>query len=219
MHIPKYIANMDFLQDSEKSIVATNGKYDMKNFSNHEIDTILNVIENTRHKYPKRFQGIGLANESWIIKYKPRYILFEIIIQKYSTSINPLDKFAVAMAYSTKGAYFRKDAIKFFEMSKPFVPDFILLEFLSFLPLSVYSTFTKIYESEREYKKAISCVKKARLFGGFGNSYFSEKIEELRKKEEHPPKKYNRKRPEDSIEFEKDVVEATKKIIEKYDLP
>ena len=43
-------------------------------------------------------------------------MLWEILIQLYEDSENPIDKFACALAYETKGALFREKALQKFEV-------------------------------------------------------------------------------------------------------
>lgn len=108
--IPKYMSDMEWYQDSEQSIV-TDGRYDLKRFSKHEADTVYHVINVIREKYPKELRSMGFANESYPIKYKPRYVLWEILVQLYENSSEPIDMFACALAYEAKGALFREKAL------------------------------------------------------------------------------------------------------------
>lgn len=104
-------------QDSNLSVVDVSGKYDMNHFSQHEIDTILTVLKNAKcGKYPKSLEGLGLANEASAIMYKPRYVLFEIVIQKYGKSKQPYDMLAVAQAYESKGSFGRQKAIEYYNL-------------------------------------------------------------------------------------------------------
>ena len=110
-HVPAGVVG----QDSSQSIVK-DGRYDPDQLSPHEEAVIRSVLKNAwSGKYPERFQGLGLANESYSILYKPRYILHEIIVQKYAGSDNPFDMLAVAAAYRTKGASGRGEAIRYYE--------------------------------------------------------------------------------------------------------
>lgn len=114
---PKYMTDMEWVQDSNKSIVNNKGTYDLTKFSIHEADTVWHVLDVVSRKYPQEYQSLGIVNESYPIKYKARYVLFEIVILKYGQSDNPMDKFAVAMSYQSKGAHYRSIAIKYFEES------------------------------------------------------------------------------------------------------
>lgn len=209
VYIPKYIPDNSWIQDSDKSIT-NNGKYDLKNFSEHESATIKHVLSVAREKYPDEYQAIGLANESYQIKYKPRYILFEIIILLYEKSESDIDKFAVSLAYASKGAYYRKKAIEYFEESEPYISGDFMQDFLSYMPLHVYTIFADIYEKEHEYKKAIDCIKIAQNYGEPGNPNFDNRISNLLEKQQTNPKRRETKQSQSSIEFENDVTTAAK---------
>ena len=112
----EYIYPSEVGQDSLKSITTDDGRYDLLRISTHEASVVRQVLNNARSgKYPHRAVGLGLANESSLIKYKPRYILHEIIVQKYTDTNNPFDMLAVATAYRTKGAIGRGNAIAYYE--------------------------------------------------------------------------------------------------------
>lgn len=103
-------------QNGDLSITDSSGRYDMTRISHHEKDIVLEVLKISRSpKYPHDLQAVGLANESSVIRYKPRYILYEIIIQQYSGSSNPLDVLAVGEAYRSKGAMFYEEALAYLE--------------------------------------------------------------------------------------------------------
>ncbi len=209
VYIPKYIPDDSWEQDESKSIVS-NGKYDLKNFSNHEADTIKHVLNVVKTKYPVEYRSMGIVNESWIIKYKPRYVLFEIAILMYKSSTNPIDLFAVSIAYESKGAFFRKEAIDYFERSEPYIsPDF-MRDFLSCIPLRVYTMFSKLYEQEHNYQRAIELMKIAKTFGDSSNPNFDIHIIKLMEKAAKNPKKRNIKISETQAKFENDVTEAAK---------
>lgn len=208
-HVPKYIADMTWSQDSNQSLTK-NGSYDLKNFSKHEIDTIKHVLKIVKQKYPKSYRSLGLANESSIIKYKPRYILYELIILKYGQSDNFIDKFAVALAYESKGAAYRKDAIKYFEESEKHVSPKIMNNFISYMPLCVYTMFAKLYEQEHDFDKAIYYTKIAKNYGDSDNPYFDTHINELSQKKKKVVSKRTRKISAERIEFEKDVTNSAK---------
>lgn len=99
-------------QDTNLSLVDSHSRYDLTRLSQHELDIIIEILKIANsNKYPSELHSLGLANEASVIKYKPRYILHEIIIQMYSCSSNPLDCLAVGEAYRTKGAMFYAEAI------------------------------------------------------------------------------------------------------------
>lgn len=206
-YIPKYCTDMSWQQDSDLSITK-DGRYDLTRFSEHESNTIHHVFDVVKEKYPREYQSIGLANESYPIKYKPRYILFESVILLYADSDNPVDNFAVALAYESKGAYFRKQAIEYYEKSEPYISTEFMRDFVSYMPLHVYTMFAKLYEQEHEYEKAICYTEKARNWSSPGNDYFDRYIDELLEKQRiaAPPRKMNMS--ERQRKFEENVTAA-----------
>ena len=209
-HMPKYHCDFTWEQDSSQSIVTQDGLYDLKHFSQHEADTIKHVFNVAKNTYPSKYQAIGLANESYQIKYKARYVLFETIILLYGDSEKATDKFAVALAYETKGAFFRKQAIDYFENSEKYITPEFMSNFISYSPLHVYTMFASLYEREHDYEKAIHYTKLAKKYGTPNNSYYDVHINELYEKQARKPKRRKAKMPESQIQFEKDVVEAAK---------
>lgn len=214
-HIPKYITDMTWSQDSSQSLTK-NGSYDLRQFSKHETDTIKHVLKIVKQKYPEKYRSLGLANESYIIKYKPRYILYEIIILKYSQSYSFVDKFAVALAYESKGAIYRKEAIKYFEESEKYISPKIMDDFISYMPLHVYTMFAKLYEQEHDFDKAIYYTKIAQKYGDPKNPYFDTHINELLQKSEKGVRKYSKKISDERIEFEKDVTNSAKLFLQYF---
>lgn len=197
-----------YSQDAQKSVLEPDRKYDLKRFSSHEADIIQRVLKTTDKKYHHLLRSLGLVNESVPIKYKPRYVLFDIVILKYEKSQNMVDRLAVALAYETKGAFFRKQAISYFEDSIKHVDRDILDLFHACSTVAVYTKFGDVYEKEHEYKKAISCFKKARSLKGASKEYLSERINKLEKKLENPPKGRKQKKPDYYDAFEADVRNA-----------
>lgn len=215
--IPKYCTDMSWTQNSDLSITTEDGRYDLTRFSPHESDTIHHVLNVVKEKYPQEYQSIGLANESYGIKYKARYILFEAIIIKYADSDSFIDNFAVALAYESKGAYFRKQAIEYFEKSEPYISTDFMKDFVSYMPLHVYTMFAKLYEQEHDYDKAIYYTEKARCWSIAGNVYFNDKIKELLEKQSKNAPIRNMKMSERQKEFEKDVTAAANYFLGKSD--
>lgn len=207
--IPKYIADTSWEQDSSQSITI-NGIYDFTSFSQHEIDTIKHVLSTVKCKYPKEYQALGLANEAYVIKYKPRYILYEIIILKYKESSSFIDKFAVSLAYESKGAFFRQQSIRFFEESECHISSSLLKDFISYMPLRTYTIFSEIYEKEHDYDNAIYYAKIAQKYRNIESSFSKEKIKELYKKKENPPKRRKTKMTPDRIKLESEINSAAK---------
>jgi hypothetical protein len=72
------------------------------------------------------------------------------------------DLFAVSIAYESKGAFFRKEAIDYFEKSEQYISPRFMREFLSYMPLHVYTMFSKLYEQEHNYQRAIELIKLAK---------------------------------------------------------
>lgn len=101
-------------QNSKNSIVSSDGRYDFDVLSPEELDVIQQVLKNSQRSCYV-YHSLGLLNEAYSIVYKPRYILLEIIIQKYSKSNHPVDALAVAEAYRLKGTMFREAALKYYE--------------------------------------------------------------------------------------------------------
>lgn len=205
-----------YSQDSAKSIIAPNNRYDLTKFSAHEESIIEQAINNVKRKYPERYHSIGLANESYVIVYKPRYVLFEIIVTKYRESKNPIDLVAVSFAYESKGAFYRKDAIRYYEAAK----DRILYKELNkFASVSAFSYLSKIagaYEKEHEYEKAIECLK-VLIKSKQGNSaYFKDKIKSLQEKQTENKQKRKSIMSDSQALFEEQVHIAAEKYIGKF---
>lgn len=168
-----------YAQDRDKSILTSDQRYDMTRFSTHEDKVIRDVIAQANKKYPSKYRGIGLANESHVVIYKPRYILFDVVVIAFGDSENPLDQIAVSFANIQRGAYYRKDAIRYFEAAIDRVP---LSELDRFSSLSVLSMLVKIseaYEREKEFDKAIYWLK-ILIERKVGNTlHFQEKIDKM----------------------------------------
>lgn len=217
IHPPKYLTEY-YEQDSNQSIT-TGASYDFTRFSAHEAHIVKQVWNTVKQKYPPEYQSIGLANESYCIKYKPRYILFEIIICLYSKSDNPIDMFAVSLAYASKGAVFRKQALEYFEKSEDYIDSDLLDEFISCLPLHIYLMFSDLYEKEHLYEDAIRYTKLAKRFGEPSNSSFDTRIDMLKRKLLNSPRKVNRKVPDSKKKMEINITKAATFFIENNYLP
>lgn len=205
-------------QDSNKSIITADGRYDLKHFSAHEVSIIQTVLSTVNKKYPSKLKSIGLANESYVITYKPRYVLFEIIVIKYQNSDSPLDQFSVAYAYAMKGAQFRKRALNFFEKSIKNIHFSTLDKFASVNSAFVYMKFSELYEQEWEFDKAVFWLKQAIKREGLNNQYLRDrinKIEERKAKviEKNLKKRAQRKPSSKDTEFEIDVHNAALRFI------
>lgn len=206
--LPRYMTYSTYSQNTNLSIVTKDGIYDMNNFSDHETNTIVHVLSAVRLNYPEKYKSMGLVNESYQILYKARYVLYEIVIQVYSNSKSYIDQMAVAIAYQSKGTHFRAKAIEYFEKSVNHVkPDF-LSEFVCCQPARIYDIFSKAYEGEHNYDKAIHYTKLAKKYSVPGNTYYVKRLQELKQKQDKNTKKRNIKMKEQQIEFEKGVTEA-----------
>ena len=213
-----YIPDMNWEQDTNASITK-DGIYDLKNFSKHESDTVKHYYDYVLNHYPIEYQAMGLANEGYGIKYKPRYIIHEIIIQKYQYSEKPYDKLAVAFAYVTKGGYFVDRALRYYEECMNNISIDIVGRFLSFMPLNTYSIISKLYEHEHKYEQAAYYTKLQKRYGDPNNSYFDNRITELLEKQRNWKPKRNMKMSTRQKEFEEDVIFATKMFLETGRLP
>lgn len=216
--IPKYLSDMDWYQDSEQSIVSEDGRYDLKRFSQHEYDTIYHVINVVKEKYPIELRSMGFANESYPIKYKPHYVLWEILVQLYENSNAPIDMFACALAYEAKGALFREKALQKFEESIGYITPEFMQQFISYMPLNVYMKFSRLYESNHEYEKAIFYTELGHKYGDKDNPNFDKRISELEDKIKRNPKKRKHNPSSKALEFEKDIVTAAKYFITEANL-
>ena len=87
------------------------------------------------------------------------YILFDVIVIVFGDSKNPFDQIAVSFAYIQKGAYYRKNAIEYFETAIDQVPLSELNRFASVSELSMFTKIAEVYEKEHEYEKAIYWLK------------------------------------------------------------
>lgn len=214
--IPTYMTDFSWSQDSDQSIVDSTGRYDMKRFSKHESDTIIHVLNVVNRKYPREYRALGLANESYPIKYKPRYVLYEIIVLTYGDSDSPYEQFAVALAYQSKGAYFRKEALRYFEECEKHISADLLKKFISFMPLYTYTTFADLYKQEHDFEKAIYYTRLAKKYAEPGNPVFDQRIKDYQEKMTMGVKKRNMKMSKQQAEFEDSVTEAALKFIKYF---
>lgn len=215
---PKYLSDMEWYQDSEQSIITEDGKYDLKRFSKHEADTIYHIINVVKEKYPIELRSMGFANENYNIIYKPRYVLWEILVQLYENSNNPIDIFACALAYEAKGALFRENALQKFEKSIAYITPEFMQQFISYMPLNVYMKFSRLYESNHEYEKAILYTELGYKYGDKDNPNFDKRIKELRDKIKRNPRKRKYNPSQKTLEFESDIESAAKYFIAKSHL-
>lgn len=204
MFIPKMIA-----QDSSKSITTNDGIYDFTTFSQHEDNVVMQVLTSFVDSYPPQFRGIGLYSEADSIVYKPRYILMQSVICLFSKSENPLSLLAVCLAYASKGASFRTNAIEYWEKAYPNLDEQQMCQFPATLPLTVYSTIYKLYEDEHDYENA---MKYFRLLGQLvtpGNAWYENRKKVLLAKIKDPPIYRQRKMKQREFDLEKKILQAT----------
>jgi hypothetical protein len=158
----------DYIKQDSNDSVTIDGFYDMEHISFGEKDVVVQVLHNAKRKYPNKFQSIGLYNEGNPIMYKPRYLIFQIIILKYENSHSPIDQFAVALAYATKGSYGRQKAIEHLESAMKNIQPGDLEEMSRYTLLwKAFSDFSDIYEHECEYDLALLYAKTAIRLKGF----------------------------------------------------
>lgn len=212
LYYPEY-----FDQDSSQSIIDGSGKYDLTRFSLHESEIVRQVLLATQDKYPKKFRALGLVNESYPIKYKPRYVLFEIAVISYCKSLSQEDQIAVGFAYSQKGAKFREKAISYYEQSIDSVSFRTLDMFASLSAFGTYLNLSGLYEKEKQYESSEKWLKKAIARGGGNTKYLICKLKEIKSKENEPKKKTRKtKESEASIDFEKKTHSAAIYFIKKF---
>lgn len=196
-----------YQQDPSQNIVGPDNKYDLTRFSRQEDSVIRAAIDRANRKYPDRYRGIGLVNETYGIVYKPRYVLLRIAEIKYKDSNNPLDILAVAFAFGEGGTSHREEAIKLFEESYRKIDKRELLKFDSFSPL-LLTKFADWYEKEHQYTQAIALLEELIPYKVGNQDFFKEKIQKLKGKQENRKPLRRRKIPEDQILFEQKVTEA-----------
>lgn len=197
--------------------IVTGGYYDFARFSLQEATRIKNVLDSVKRNYPPEYYTVGLAENSFGVLYKPRSVLNAIVTRLYHDSTIPLDCLSTALAYSTRGAAFRKQSIEHFERAYPYMDSHLLGLFRIISPETIYFTFAKQYEKEHEYQTAFTLLTfgcmylepedKENLNGWFG---------ELSKKIANPPRRRRWSPPEDQVQREKQVEKAAEYFISLY---
>lgn len=205
-----------YVQDKNQSIVTERGRYDLTRFSTHESKIVRDVVFTSIQKYPVALQSLGLVNESYVITYKPRYVLFEIAEILFENSLRPEDRVAAAFAYAQRGAIYREKSILLFENSIDYVSFRTLDQFASLNSAALYLTMAELYEKEKRYEDAVYWIEKAIKRGGLNNAYLMDKVKYLK---ENPPKgRRMRKASEAGTDFDSKVHRAALYFIEKYNL-
>jgi hypothetical protein len=202
-----------YFQDSSQSIIGEDNRYDMRVFSQHEDKTIKEVISVVNSKYPERFRGFGLVNETYPITYKPRYVLFRIAELKYHNSDNPFDLLGCAFSFVEEGAMYRSQAIEFFERSYSLVPKWKISEFTSMYPFLLLSKFSDAYEKEHKYEEAINLLHELIRFDTGNTRYFKQKINELRTKQKNWKPLRRRKVSDAQLEFDQSITNSALKYL------
>lgn len=205
---------IDFNDASDRILTADGHYYDLTRFSKTEADTIINILAKVDRLYSDK--SVGLVCESAPIVYKPRYVLYEIAILLYSTSKEPIDQLAVALAYETKGAYFRKQAIQYFEKSISKIRYSKLKKFYSYSPFTIYIKFAQLYDKEHDYQNTIFCLKKAKKCKGANRKLIKSEIKRIEEKMVNPPKRRKSTMPERQALFEQQVTTAAKFFIDLF---
>lgn len=204
------------LQDKSQSIVDSRNRYDLTRFSAHEASVIFDVLRTIDEAYPPQYRGMGLVNESYCVVYKPRYVLFHIVILRHAKSRKPIDQLAVAMAYQSKGYYFRKQAIKHFEKAecRSLIGD--MERFNSYGPLIVYNLMSELYEWDGQFSKAYKYATLASKYSTPNNQHFVFRMQDLKGKMNNPPGPYERNISKRQQEFEDKVDAAAREFLRRY---
>ena len=205
-------ANISDKQNPSKSVITSDHKYDMTEISQHEEQTIISVLSAAERKYTGDFASIGLANECYPIKYKARYVVFEVLIKRYCNSEKPLDKIAVSFANWSKGARHYSEAARLFEDAKDKVDWEKIHEFSSLG--GFFSLFSEMYEKMHEYKKAIECVRLSLRYENPVKEYAKNRIKLLEEKQRNWKPYRPRKISEDQKEFERLVSLVAERYVE-----
>ena len=78
--------------------------------------------------------------------------------------------------------------------------------------------FSRLYEGNHEYEKAIYYTKQGRKYGGTDNPNFDKRIDELAEKVKRNPKKRKYNPSKETLEFERNVENAAKYFIKELNL-
>lgn len=160
---PEYIS-----QDYANSIIDETGRYDMSRFSDEETQVIRTVLKNADRKYPDAYKSVGLYNEIYPVRYKPRYVLLSVLVQKYENSKSAIDQFAVALACIKQGASKRQKALEHLELAMPNLTDSELDGLSRYVLIwEAYYNFSCAYEKEGNYEVALLYDKLTRAIKGF----------------------------------------------------
>lgn len=152
-----------------KNAITSNadGGYEFSCISPDENETIISALR-TADQAPANQRGIVLAFITEAIVYKPRYVISQIIIEYGKYSEYPLDRLAKAIAFSRKGAAFRKDAISDFEeyFNRPDIDNMPVRNGRKiYSDAHIFVTLAELYEKEYQFEKALDTWKKAAAAG------------------------------------------------------
>lgn len=204
------------VQDKSQSIADSRSRYDLTRFSAHEAGVIFEVLRMVDEVYPPKYRGMGLVNESYCVVYKPRYVLFHIVILRHERSHKPIDQLAVAMAYQSKGYYYRKQAIEYFEKAERHSVRHEMERFNSYGPLGVYNSMSELYEWDGQFSKAYKYAVLASKYSTPNNQHFISRIQTLKGKMNDPPELYQRNISKRQQEFEDKVDTAAREFLRRY---
>ena len=152
--------DIDHNNKNFNSGITEGGYYDFTMLTNDERNYILEKLNEAENKYSGDYSAIGLCFVSISTVYKPGYIMPQIVILKYGNSEKPLDLLAVAIAYSKKGARYRKKAIEYFEKyyENPIPAALPNSEYPLFDERYLALNLSDLYEKEYEFEKAVSVL-------------------------------------------------------------
>lgn len=154
-----------FENDKSEQLLNTKGRYDYEHFAWPEACTIRSVLRLAIENYPFEKRALGLACEASPIVYKPRHILFKIILDEYPEPQKPYDLLAVAIAEYTEGYYWYESARRHFEQFF----DTASFDVLNDIPPAyqirqLYIILSKIYETIGDGPNAVAYYRKATTY-------------------------------------------------------
>ena len=150
----------NIVQKDNVSYITNDNKYDFSRIHPADIKTINEVLQVAYStKYKENERSIGIINETYPIKYLPRYVLYEIVIMKYALSKKPIDLLSVAIAYESKGSQYADKAKYYYEQYIQFrgKTDMKTASHCYFMANEPYFSHhvSLVYECNAEIEKAI----------------------------------------------------------------
>ncbi len=160
----------------DKNAITSNadGGYEFSCITPDENETIISALR-TADQAPANQRGIVLAFITEAIVYKPRNVISQIIIEYGKYSEYPLDRLAKAIAFSRKGAVFRKDAISDFEeyFNCPDIDNMPTRNGRKiYSDAHIFVTLADLYEKEYQFEKLLTRGKRQPPQGGILVSVF-----------------------------------------------